>query len=74
MGYVRKTSRVELSPTLRARIWERYDSTRNILAIAAYFEQQYSTMSSLINRLKKQDKLDFYSKLRPRAPKATNNR
>jgi hypothetical protein len=53
MGYVRKTSRVELSSTLKARIWERYDCTKNVSAVAAHFKQRYFTVSFFINRFKK---------------------
>jgi hypothetical protein len=69
MGAVRKTSRRELSPTLRARIWERYNCIKNVSAVAAHFKQHRSTVSSLINRLKKQDVLDFYTRPRPARPK-----
>jgi len=74
ISYICKISREELSLTLRARVWERYDCTKNVLAIALHFKQLYSTVSSLINRLKKQDKLDFYSKPRSGALKVTNDR
>ena len=74
IGVVRKTSRRVLSPTLRTRIWERYDCTKNVSVVAAHFKQHYSTMSSLINRLKKQDTLDFYTQPRPALPKKTTDR
>ena len=74
MGYMKKTTREELSPTKRARIWERYECTKNVSAVAKHFKEPYSTVSSLINRLKRQDRLDFYTKPRPGALKATTNR
>jgi len=74
MGLARKTSRKELSPTKRAHIWELYECGHNITAIAKHFREPRSTVSSLINRLKKQSVLDFASKPRPGGPKRTNNR
>ena len=74
MGRVHKTTRQELSPDLRARIWERYKCGNNITAVTKHFKQPRSTVSSLINRLKTQALLDFNTK--PRAPrrKRTTNR
>jgi len=69
MGRVRKTTRRELSVEQRARIWERYEYGYNITAIAKHFKEPRSTVSSLINRLKKQASLDF--KTKPRAPRRT---
>jgi transposase len=74
MGVVPKTSRRELTSEQRARIWERYQCGNSISAIAARFKRPYSTISSLINRLKKQASLDFRTKPRSGAPKKTTTR
>jgi transposase len=73
MGLVHKTSRTELTPEQRARIWERYECGYTITAVAKHFNIPCSTVSSLINRLKKQASLDFHSKPRPRGCKKTTD-
>ena len=74
MGRVHKTSRKELSPLERAKIWGRYDNgeTRNSLAVR--FNRSYSTIASFIERCEKQDKPDFKSKPRYIPPKKTSDR
>jgi len=74
MGRVRKTSRTELSPTKRSRIWERYECRYNVTAVAKHFKEPCSTVSSLIHRLKKQASLDFYTKPRQGGRKRTTDR
>jgi len=74
MGRIRKTSRVELSPTKRAHIWERYECGHNITAVAKHFKEPRSTISSLINRLKNQASLDFHTKPRNGGRKRTTDR
>jgi hypothetical protein len=71
MGYVYKTSRRELSPETRAHIWERYECRHSVTAISKHFKVPRSTYSSLINRLKLQTTLDFYSKARSGVLKKT---
>jgi transposase len=72
MGVARKTSRIELTPEQRARIWERYECGYTPTAIAKHFKVPRSTISSLINRLKKQALLNFYSLPRLGGRKKTN--
>ena len=74
MGRVRKTSRTELTPELRSRIWERYECGHSITAISKHFKVPRTTCSSLINRLKLQASLDFHSKPRSGGPKKVNPR
>jgi transposase len=74
MGRVRKTARKELSPERRAHIWERYESGYTITAVAKHFKEPRSTISSLINRLKKQALLDFKTKTRAPHRTRTNDR
>jgi transposase len=71
MGYVRKTSRQELSPETRACIWERYECGHSVIAISKHFKVPRSTCSSLINRLKLQTTLNFHSKARSGVLKKT---
>ena len=74
MAVVRKTERRELTPTERARIWERYSCGHSVTAVAKHFKRPRSTVSSIINRVKKENRLDFLTKRRPSPPKKTNDR
>jgi transposase len=74
MGVARKTSCKELTLEEQSRIWERYECRHSIIAISKHFKVPCYTISSLINRLKLQALLDFYSKPRPKGYKKLNNR
>jgi transposase len=74
MAVVRKTSRRELTPTERARIWERYECGHSVTAVAKHFNRPRSTVSSIINRTKKEQRFDFLTKPRPAPPKKTTDR
>jgi hypothetical protein len=58
----------------RGRIWERYECGHLIIAVAKHFKRPRFTVSSIINRTKRENRSDFLTKPRHAPPKKTTDR